>query len=76
MQQQTHQLDTRGMNCPLPIVKTKKRLKGMQTGEVLQVMASDPGSIKDMTSFCAQTGHHLMAAEEDGANFVFQIRKV
>lgn len=52
----THTLDARGLNCPLPILHTRKAMKGMNPGEVLEVTATDPGSVKDMASFCSQTG--------------------
>lgn len=68
-------LDARGLNCPLPILRTKKAIAGMSDGEVLEVTATDPGSLKDMESFCTQTGHELMSSAQSGNNFVFQIRK-
>lgn len=71
----TETLDARGLNCPLPILRTKKAIALLQTGEVLEVTATDPGSLKDMESFCTQTGHELVASNQSGADFVFQIRK-
>ena len=71
----TTTLDARGLNCPLPILRTKKSIAGLNVGEVLEVIATDPGSLKDMTSFCQQTGHDLIASEQSGSDFVFHIRK-
>ncbi|MBI4723789.1 MAG: sulfurtransferase TusA family protein [Rhodomicrobium sp.] len=68
-------LDARGLNCPLPILRTKKTLNGMQTGEILKVVATDPGSLKDMVSFCTQTGNTLVTSQQSGQNFEFVIRK-
>ncbi|ABK43315.1 SirA family protein [Magnetococcus marinus MC-1] len=75
MNQSDAQLDARGMTCPLPILKAKKMLNGLATGQVLAVMATDPGSVKDMDSFCQQTGHHLMSTEQQGEALLFYIRK-
>lgn len=71
----TETLDARGLNCPLPILRTKKAIAQLQAGEVLEVTATDPGSLKDMQSFCTQTGHELLESNQSGADFVFQIRK-
>jgi tRNA 2-thiouridine synthesizing protein A len=68
-------LDARGLNCPLPILRTKKALNGMGTGEILKVVATDPGSAKDMLSFCEQTGHTLLSSEKSGHDLEFVIRK-
>jgi tRNA 2-thiouridine synthesizing protein A len=68
-------LDARGLNCPLPILRTKKTIAGMHSGEVLEVIATDPGSLKDMESFCNQTGNTLVSSAQKGSDFVFQIRK-
>lgn len=68
-------LDARGLNCPLPILRTKKSLNAMQSGETLKVVATDPGSLKDMTAFCAQTGHTLLASQQAEGNYEFIIRK-
>lgn len=67
-------LDAKGLNCPLPILKTKKALKGMTSGQVLQVMATDPGSIADMTAFCNQTGNELMSQSNEGDVYTFEIK--
>src|SRR5205807_907720 len=54
------EVDARGLNCPLPILRTKKALTGMQSGQVLKVLATDPGAVKDFQSFSRQTGHELL----------------
>lgn len=68
-------LDARGLNCPLPILRTKKTLNAMQSGDTLKVVATDPGSLKDMTAFCSQTGNTLLSSEQAGGNYEFFIRK-
>ena len=75
MNQTTHTLDARGLNCPLPILRTRKAMAALAIGEVLEVTASDPGSVKDMESFCSQTGHELLASNQQDGAFVFRIRK-
>jgi tRNA 2-thiouridine synthesizing protein A len=69
------ELDARGLNCPLPILRAKKALNGLQQGEVLSVRATDPGSVKDFDAFCKQTGNELVSSEQTGGEYVFQIRK-
>ena len=68
-------LDTRGMNCPLPILKTRKALNIISSGEILEVTASDPGSVKDMASFCEQTGNRMVSSNETDSSYVFLIEK-
>lgn len=70
-----HTLDARGLNCPLPILRTKKAIAGMQAGEILEVSSTDPGSVKDLDSFCSQTGNELIASDEANGEFHFRIRK-
>jgi tRNA 2-thiouridine synthesizing protein A len=72
----TQTLDARGMNCPLPILRTKKALSAMEAGETLAVTATDPGSLKDMQAFCKQTGHELVSSSANQGAFEFLIRKV
>ncbi len=67
-------LDVRGLNCPLPILKAKKALSDLTTGQVLRVLATDPGSVKDFQAFCRQTGNELLSHSE-GAEFTYFIRK-
>lgn len=71
-----HTLDARGLNCPLPILRTKKALAALQAGETLEVTATDPGSVKDLDSFCAQTGNEMLSSHEADGEFYFHIRKV
>ncbi|WP_217125145.1 sulfurtransferase TusA family protein [Hydrogenophilus thiooxidans] len=68
-------LDARGLNCPLPIVKTKKTLSEMSSGQVLKVIATDPGSVKDMSAFAKQTGNELVGQEQEGNAYVFYLKK-
>jgi tRNA 2-thiouridine synthesizing protein A len=69
------ELDARGLNCPLPILRTKKALTGMQPGQVLKVLATDPGSVKDFQTFSRQTGHELLSHAEVEKEFTFFMRK-
>jgi tRNA 2-thiouridine synthesizing protein A len=71
----TQELDARGLNCPLPILRAKKALNGLQPGETLRVRATDPGSVKDFAAFCSQTGNELVSSEQNSGEYVFQIRK-
>ena len=67
-------LDAKGLNCPLPILKTKKMIKGMTAGQTLEVMATDPGSIADLTAFCNQTGNELLSQSNEGDVYTFEIK--
>ena len=69
------ELDASGLSCPLPILKTKKALTDMTSGQVLKVIATDPGSIKDMQAFASQTGNPLLASAEEGKSYVFFLKK-
>ena len=69
------ELDARGLSCPLPILKTKKALNDLTSGQVLKILATDPGSVKDMQAFSNQTGHPLLAPTEENKAFVFFLRK-
>ena len=71
----TQTLDARGMNCPLPILRTKKALTDLAKGETLAIVATDPGSLKDMQAFCKQTGNELVSSSENQGEFEFLIRK-
>ncbi len=73
--QSNQTLDARGLNCPLPILRTKKSLNGLQSGETLKVVSTDPGSLKDMVAFCSQTGNTLLASQQSGSDYEFLIRK-
>lgn len=68
-------LDAKGLNCPLPILRAKKALKGMQSGQILAIEATDPGSAKDFESFCTQTGNVLVKASENGNVYYYEIKK-
>ena len=71
-----NELDARGLNCPLPILRTKKSMNGMAAGEVLKIVATDPGSVKDMEAYAKQTGHELVDSSDDGSGeFTFYIKK-
>ena len=69
------ELDARGLNCPLPILRCKKALAEITDGQVLKVMATDSGSVKDFQAFCKQTGHELLSLETQEKEFIFHIRK-
>ena len=69
------ELDARGLNCPLPILRTKKSMNGMAAGDVLKVVATDPGSVKDMEAYAKQTGHEIVGSNDDGGEFTFFIKK-
>ena len=69
------ELDTRGLNCPLPILKAKKALAEMLSGEVLKVMATDPGSVRDFQAFARQTGNELVEQTSGEKEFVHYIRR-
>ena len=69
------ELDTRGLNCPLPILRTKKALGDLTSGQVLKVVATDPGAVKDFQTFSRQTGHELLSASESAGEFHFVLRK-
>ncbi|MBT2971459.1 MAG: sulfurtransferase TusA family protein [Candidatus Thiodiazotropha sp. (ex Ctena orbiculata)] len=75
MSETTHTLDARGLSCPLPILKTRKAIAALTSGDVLEIRASDPGSVKDLDSFCTQTGHQLITSEEQDGGYFFRIRK-
>jgi len=70
------ELDASGLNCPLPILRAKKSIAGLISGDVLHVIATDPGSVKDFESFCKQTGNELISSAEKNGKFIFDIRKV
>ena len=69
------EIDTRGLNCPLPILRAKKALAEMNSGEVLRVMATDPGSVRDFQAFAKQTGNHLLEHSADNGEFVFFMQR-
>jgi tRNA 2-thiouridine synthesizing protein A len=69
------ELDASGLNCPLPILRAKKTLAGMDAGKILHIIATDPGSVKDFEAFARQTGNELMESKEEGGKFLFLIKK-
>src|SRR5262245_39887180 len=68
-------LDARGLNCPLPILRAKKALAEMTAGQVLRIVATDPGSVKDFQAFSKQTGNDLLSHSEAGREFTFFMKK-
>ncbi len=71
----TKELDTRGLNCPLPILKAKKALADMQSGDVLRVVSTDPGSVRDFQAFARQTGNELLEQDTLGDDFIHLLRR-
>lgn len=69
------ELDARGLNCPLPILRAKKALTDMQTGQILKILATDPGAVKDFQAFSKQTGNELMNSAEANGEFHFWMKK-
>ena len=69
------ELNARGLSCPLPIVKTKKSLADMTSGQVLKVISTDSGSVKDMAAFAEQTGNTLLSTVEENGEFTFYMKK-
>ena len=75
MTEVTKKLDVRGLNCPQPILRTRASLKGLKSGKVLQVIATDPGSIRDIKTFCNQTDNVLLSSSEVEGEYIFLIQK-
>jgi len=69
------EIDTRGLNCPLPILKAKKSLNEMQSGQLLRVVSTDPGSMRDFQAFSRQTGNELIEQETVGDEFIHVLRR-
>ncbi len=69
------ELDASGLNCPLPILRAKKTLTDMASGQVLKVISTDQGSVKDFEAFCKQTNNPLLSSGEQGGKFVFLLKK-
>ena len=70
-----HQVDARGLACPMPIVKTAQAIATMSSGELLEVLATDPGSTKDFVAWSRTTGHALVEQDEEGGVFRFLLRR-
>lgn len=69
------ELDASGLNCPLPILRAKKMISGLTSGQILHVIATDPGAVKDFEAFCKQTGNELLSSGEANGKFTFEIQK-
>jgi tRNA 2-thiouridine synthesizing protein A len=69
------ELDARGLNCPLPILRAKKTLNEMTSGQTLKIIATDPGSLKDFQAFAKQTGNTLLESNEAGGEYTFLLKK-
>ena len=69
------ELDACGLNCPLPILRAKKSLSSLESGQVLHIIATDPGSVKDFEAFAKQTGNELLESNEDSGKFHFLVKK-
>jgi len=69
------ELDASGLNCPLPILRARKALGDMERGQVLRVIATDPGSVKDFEAFSKQTNNPLLSSAEEGGKFIFLLKK-
>lgn len=69
------ELDARGLNCPLPILRAKKALGEVDSGQVLKILSTDPGSVKDFAAFAKQTGNELLSTAEAGGEFTFFMKK-
>ena len=69
------ELDARGLNCPLPILCTKKSLSELASGQILKINSTDLGSVKDMQAFARQTGNELLSTTENNGEFIFMMRK-
>ena len=69
------EIDTRGLNCPLPILKAKKALAAMQSGQVLKVVSTDTGSVRDFAAFAKQTGNELLSQSTEGSDFVHILKR-
>ena len=67
-------LDTKGLSCPLPVLRAKKAIRALGPGKVLQVLATDPGAVQDFAAFCKATGHELLASTVEGDVFTFVIK--
>ena len=68
-------LDTRGLNCPLPVLRARKAMQKLAPGSVVRILATDPGTVKDFKAFCRATGHELLESLEQEGEFRFVIRK-
>ena len=70
-----HELNAEGLNCPLPILKAKKMLKGIPEGDILKIRSTDPGSVADFAAFCTHTGNKLLSSSSEGDIYLFEIER-
>ncbi len=75
MLQHDREVDARGLNCPLPILRTKKTLNDMASGQILRVVSTDPGSVRDFLAFAKQTGNELVGHGEQDGEFWFVLKR-
>jgi len=68
-------LDCTGLACPMPILKTKKAVDALQVGQILKMIATDPGSVKDVEAWASRTGHQLLGHEENSGKYTFYIKR-
>jgi tRNA 2-thiouridine synthesizing protein A len=71
----TMELDTSGLRCPLPVLKAKKALRSLDSGEFIRVTATDPAALDDFPAYCANSGNELVESRNEGARYIFVIRK-
>ncbi|HET9339937.1 MAG TPA: sulfurtransferase TusA family protein [Casimicrobiaceae bacterium] len=69
------EVDARGLNCPLPILRAKKALNDMQSGQILKIVATDPGAVKDFQAFCKQTGNELVSQSQAEREYSFYLKR-
>ena len=70
-----HVLDARGLACPLPVLRARKAMQTLAPGAVLEILATDPGTVRDFQAFCEATGHELLERREQAGEFTYRIRK-
>lgn len=75
MSEFTKELDASGLNCPMPILRAKKALKELAAGDILRIVATDPGTVKDFEAFAKQTGNELLESTTEGKSFVYRLKK-
>ncbi len=75
MNQYTEKFDATGLNCPMPILRSKKMLNTLASGDVLYVISTDSGSVRDFEAFCKQTGNELLESSEDEGKYHYYIKK-
>lgn len=68
-------LDAKGLKCPLPVLKARRAMKELAAGDILEILATDPGAVQDFVEFCKTTGDALLESRQDGDTYIFHIRK-